>query len=55
MRPDEIISDDELYVSIHAPAWGATRPISLTNRYTGVSIHAPAWGATAAYRELQVP
>src|SRR5690606_29960809 len=34
-------------VSIHAPAWGATRRVQ---RFIGgdpVSIHAPAWGATA--------
>ena len=39
-------AEDELLVSIHAPAWGATE-----NRYYiyskhPVSIHAPAWGAT---------
>jgi len=38
-------------VSIHAPAWGATR----TRRVSApkpepVSIHAPAWGATALLR-----
>jgi len=34
------------FVSIHAPAWGATR--ILDKGYDGydVSIHAPAWGAT---------
>jgi len=35
------------YVSIHAPAWGATRPYSYFARIYLVSIHAPAWGATA--------
>ena len=34
-------------VSIHAPAWGATRPRRTTARPREVSIHAPAWGATA--------
>ena len=32
-------------VSIHAPAWGATREAHLERK--GVSIHAPAWGATS--------
>ena len=35
-------------VSIHAPAWGATRGCRLPSASTQVSIHAPAWGATAA-------
>ena len=33
-------------VSIHAPAWGATRGKSRLQRGQLVSIHAPAWGAT---------
>ena len=33
-------------VSIHAPAWGATRRRIWTCRLILVSIHAPAWGAT---------
>ena len=34
-------------VSIHAPAWGATRRACLQSMQGGsVSIHAPAWGAT---------
>ena len=33
-------------VSIHAPAWGATRVIVAGLRAPDVSIHAPAWGAT---------
>ena len=33
-------------VSIHAPAWGATRHSPLTSSTRHVSIHAPAWGAT---------
>ena len=34
-------------VSIHAPAWGATRYDSRSERWQeSVSIHAPAWGAT---------
>ena len=37
------------YVSIHAPAWGATMQ-SITPAVTyAVSIHAPAWGATKYY------
>ena len=34
------------YVSIHAPAWGATPEIYQTGSSHHVSIHAPAWGAT---------
>ena len=33
-------------VSIHAPAWGATRRSWWRGRLPVVSIHAPAWGAT---------
>ena len=33
-------------VSIHAPAWGATRGALLGTTAGRVSIHAPAWGAT---------
>ena len=33
-------------VSIHAPAWGATRMFQSCPLYGPVSIHAPAWGAT---------
>ena len=35
-----------LLVSIHAPAWGATRGGPQEHLALGVSIHAPAWGAT---------
>ena len=38
-------------VSIHAPAWGATRHAGLGGLADDVSIHAPAWGATI----LRVP
>ena len=37
-------------VSIHAPAWGATRTRASPGRPSRVSIHAPAWGATAGVR-----
>ena len=48
VRPDliEVVPNIE-GVSIHAPAWGATRQGTLRHRMQGhVSIHAPAWGAT---------
>jgi len=35
------------YVSIHAPAWGATDLGTKHEADDVVSIHAPAWGATA--------
>ena len=34
------------FVSIHAPAWGATCKYIKCSYKKGVSIHAPAWGAT---------
>ena len=34
------------FVSIHAPAWGATHLCRRRLRRRHVSIHAPAWGAT---------
>ena len=37
-------------VSIHAPAWGATRLPNLFKGKQPVSIHAPAWGATLRKR-----
>ena len=35
-------------VSIHAPAWGATRCTARIDGTGRVSIHAPAWGATVS-------
>ena len=35
-------------ISIHAPAWGATRRCCGLLAHVGISIHAPAWGATSA-------
>ena len=35
-----------IWVSIHAPAWGATCPALSARPRSRVSIHAPAWGAT---------
>jgi hypothetical protein len=37
----------KLCVSIHAPAWGATKRFSEEDLFERVSIHAPAWGATS--------
>ena len=45
-RNAEIISKTADLVSIHAPAWGATRPAKDWPRKRRVSIPAPAWGAT---------
>ena len=39
-----------LAVSIHAPTWGATWPITLASALAFVSIHAPTWGATDVLR-----
>ena len=40
------VSEVQDGVSIHAPAWGATRTDADGPRAVEVSIHAPAWGAT---------
>ena len=40
-----------LAVSIHAPAWGATRIPRCAGVWMRVSIHAPAWGATKDLKE----
>ena len=37
----------QLIISIHAPAWGATRRFNSSHTALSISIHAPAWGATA--------
>ena len=36
-------------ISIHAPTWGATRPLYFLHSVTTISIHAPTWGATFRY------
>ena len=36
-------------ISIHAPTWGATRPLYFLHSVTTISIHAPTWGATRGY------
>ncbi len=47
---DSVIEEQ---VSIHAPAWGATRYGEQRRNGFRVSIHAPAWGATPVeYGEL---
>ena len=33
-------------ISIHAPAWGATKMVLTKTLAPTISIHAPAWGAT---------
>ena len=56
-RDKAIVNAYGVFVSIHAPAWGATKANNLTlYPHMEVSIHAPAWGATddfvAAYRDI---
>ena len=36
----------EQSISIHAPTWGATRPLPRLLLFYFISIHAPTWGAT---------
>ena len=45
------ISFQEVEVSIHAPAWGATSSKTSSSISPQVSIHAPAWGATADHHQ----
>ena len=42
----DLVVDDSVGVSIHAPAWGATQSLHTSTIGYLVSIHAPAWGAT---------
>ena len=35
-----------VYISIHAPVWGATEEIYCRCILNDISIHAPVWGAT---------
>ena len=44
--------NDYAFVSIHAPAWGATREDGIEPPQAHVSIHAPAWGATIFFSHL---
>ena len=44
--PEDTTKSTVIGVSIHAPAWGATRGADSFALYLEVSIHAPAWGAT---------
>ena len=39
--------DRLLFISIHAPTWGATPQVAHLLRLLLISIHAPTWGATA--------
>ena len=43
-----LISHYLLFVSIHAPVWGATDRYGKHPEIRNVSIHAPVWGATLA-------
>ncbi len=36
-----------VFISIHAPTWGATRKILFGLQHRIISIHAPTWGATS--------
>ena len=41
-----IEADQNVLISIHAPAWGATHSDGVDGTGLPISIHAPAWGAT---------
>jgi len=45
------LAPQSVTVSIHAPAWGATKSIDYLKKSVRVSIHAPAWGATQSASE----
>ena len=40
------MDEKELYISIHAPVWGATEQEEWEEEFEYISIHAPVWGAT---------
>ena len=40
-----------MFISIHAPQWGATMIIKDYYPVLDISIHAPQWGATSAYHQ----
>ena len=40
--------DSGVYISIHAPTWGATRTDYTNVQTLKISIHAPTWGATTS-------
>ncbi len=42
----EAAVNKSVYISIHAPTWGATIPTNQDQQLTIISIHAPTWGAT---------
>ena len=44
-----------IIVSIHAPTWGATVPLTPLFAFLLVSIHAPTWGATCSARNMAQP
>ena len=46
-RAADLHGNEIAAVSIHAPAWGATRWTQDSPQAPAVSIHAPAWGATS--------
>ena len=50
--PNDFIELGNSSVSIHAPAWGATRLTAQRVAVVDVSIHAPAWGATGVKRRV---
>ena len=51
----QLIADlDVRYISIHAPAWGATVYGYGPGHEEMISIHAPAWGATIANLTAQL-
>ncbi len=41
-----VTRDELLYISIHAPTWGATAEREHRIKAMEISIHAPTWGAT---------
>mgnify|MGYP001686896980 CR=1 FL=1 len=43
---EEYIPGFVAFISIHAPAWGATEDAEVDYKALRISIHAPAWGAT---------
>ena len=43
-----------VFISIHAPVWGATSLTTAVELKERISIHAPVWGATCSFRHVWI-
>ena len=54
-RKDSVAMAYIVDISIHAPAWGATKRWLWYRGMRRISIHAPAWGATLRWKAAAAP